>query len=406
MLEKSGAQSVEIGTNFIKINEEAKLAGMLNDANIDQVLALDSKLRIIAWNKACETVSGIPKSRALGASFIELRPEVAGFPAIMEAIGMAWKGYKSFVPWEKGSYGGGYFENHFIPLRGDDDKGTLVGVLNIIHDVSHRIKAEKELESLNRALALKNKELKIKSEELANFNYIASHDLKEPLRKIYTFIEMVASKEGQKISDAARSNLRRAQSAVQRLGLLTDDIVTFSEVTVPHEQLSEVNLADIQASAEQQLQRVVEDSGAVVTSTGLPMIIGYFEMLRHLWAQMLGNALKFHGEGAQPKVAVSYSRIPGPDISVADADADSEYHCITFDDNGIGFEMIYAEKIFGMFQRLHEPGTYKGTGMGLSICRRIAEAHQGFITVESVVGKGSRFSCYLKVMDASDALPS
>jgi PAS domain S-box-containing protein len=377
--------------------DESRLANLINDASIDQILVLDYSLRIIAWNKACEQISGLPKEAVIGKTLVEVYKRAAEYPAIMEGIVNGLKGFKSFVPWEKGSYNGGYFEHHFIPLRNEENE--VIGVLNIIHDVAHRIKAEKELQSLNRALGRKNRELQRKTEELTNFNWIASHDLKEPLRKIYTFIEMVATQEGQKISDAARSNLRRAQSAVQRMGLLTDDIVTFSQVTAPTEKVDYVDLQETVNLALRKHQRMIDENGAELEIGQLPAIKGYPEMIGLMIYHVLGNAIKFHAEGAKPKVHVEYKLTSGKDIAVAEAEADADYHCISFTDNGIGFSEEYNDKIFGMFQRLHPPGVYKGTGMGLPVSRKVAEAHEGFITVKSEEGIGSIFCCYLKDLD-------
>jgi PAS domain S-box-containing protein len=377
--------------------DEIRLANLINDASIDQILALDYSLRIIAWNKTCEQLSGLPKEAVLGKSLVEVYEKAAEYPAIMEGIVNSLKGFKSFVPWEKGSYNGGYFEHHFMPLRNEENE--VIGVLNIIHDVAHRIKAEKELQSLNRTLARKNKELQRKTEELTNFNWIASHDLKEPLRKIYTFIELVATQEGTKISDTARSNLRRAQSAVQRMGLLTDDIVTFSQVTAPTEKLDEVDLQEVMEAAILRHQRTIDDNGCSIVAEPMPAIKGYPQMLSLLMYHLLGNAVKFHAEGATPKVQVEYKLLAGKDISVSDAEPDAAYHCISFIDNGIGFSSEYNDKIFEMFQRLHAPGVYRGTGMGLPLSRKVAEAHEGFITVKSEEGIGSIFSCYLKDLD-------
>lgn len=366
----------------------------INDASIDQTVALDTDLNVISWNSACERATGICAEKAIGLHYTEVYKNVVSFPEIIEALDMALQGFKSFVPWEKGSYDGNYYEHHFIPLK--DEDGEVTGVLNIIHDVAHRIAAETDLKRLNKALVLKNKELKRKAEELANFNWVASHDLKEPLRKIYTFIEMAASKEGHKLSDAARSNLRRAQSAVQRMGLVTDDLVTFCEAVAPTETPEEVDLQALHAAAIEKESKAIEESGAAVKTEHLPIVVGYPQMLRHLWKQLLSNALKFHAEGAQPVVNISYTRVAGEDIHSPEADRNTTYHCIAFSDNGIGFAPEYSEKIFGMFQRLHEPGRYKGTGMGLPICRKIAEAHNGFISVQSTEGEGSTFSCYLE----------
>lgn len=372
---------------------EARLAMLMTDASIDQIMALDLSLKITAWNHACEQVTGIPREQATGRLFTELLCGVVEFPHVMEALVKALKGLKSFVPYEKAAYSGGYFEHHFIPLK---SARGVIGVLIIIHDVAHRIKAEQELRRLNAELARKAKELQEKTDELTQFNWIASHDLKEPLRKIYTFIEMVATKEGIKLTDAARTNLRRAQSAAQRMGLLTDDIATFTQVAAPSEQLADVRLDEAFAAVINKHQRAIDNSGAVVDYPPMPTIKAYPEMLKLLFGHMLGNALKFHAEGAQPKVWISYTMVPGEQLNHPAANAGANYHCIGFQDNGIGFPPEYSEKIFGMFQRLNSEGTYKGTGMGLAICRKVAAAHGGFITVESEEGVGTTFYCYLE----------
>jgi len=180
------------------------------------------------------------------------------------------------------------------------------------------------------------------------------------------------------------------------MGMLTDDLITFSEVTAPREQLSEINLRHAFLFARHQLQRAIEESGAVIETDTLPTIYSYQDLMEHLWNQLLSNAIKFHAEGSTPHVQIGYRYLQGKDINIATADPTVHYHCIRFKDNGIGFDPIYSDKIFGMFQRLHTRQHYKGTGMGLAICRRIAEAHEGFITVDSVEGEGSTFYCYLK----------
>lgn len=379
-------KALEVATRPGTINE-SKIAALLNDASIDQILALDISLRIIAWNRACEEITGIPRQVAIGKTFIDVHPGATDHPAIMEGIIQGIKGFKSFASWEAGGYMNGYFEHHFVPLKAED--GSPVGVLIVIHDVAHRIKAEQELKRLNT--------------ELANFNQIASHDLKEPLRKIYTFIEMVATREGQKISDTARGNLRRAQCAVQRMGLLTDDIVTFSLVAASSQQLALVNLQQVLEEARRTHAKTIAESAAVIEATELPTIRAYAEMVGLLMQHLLGNALKFQAEGRPPHISINYSQVSGALLQAQGAERDAHYHCLSFRDNGIGFAPEYTEKIFGMFQRLHPQGVFKGTGMGLPICRKVAEAHEGFIDVSSQEGAGSVFTCYLKDFGATTA---
>lgn len=358
----------------------------MNDASIDQIFALDLRLKITAWNRACEQAHGIPRESAIGKLFTDVVAGVVEYPHIMAALVAALKGLKSFVPTEKGAYKGGYFEHHCIPLMSGKE---VTGVMVVVHDVAHRIKAEQRLQRLA-------EELQTKTAEIAAFNWIASHDLKEPLRKIYTFIEMVATGEREKLSDATRANLRRVQSSVQRMGLLTDDIATFAQVAAPAEQLAAADLQQILDNVIARNERVIENEGASIQADPLPTIYGYPDMLALLLKHMLSNALKFHEEGAQPSVRISYALASGANLSHASAQPGATYHCISFKDNGIGFAPEFSEKIFGMFQRLHTQDTYKGTGMGLAICRKVAEAHAGFITAESTEGAGAVFSCYLQ----------
>ncbi len=390
-------QPAERAVEALFLEEEvsdARLALLMNDASIDQILALDVSLKIIAWNRACEEATGIPRAEAMGKLLCSIWPQIVELPKMMEALVMALKGLKSFVPWESGTYREGYFEHHFIPLK---SSGGAMGVLVIIHDVAHRVKAEQELQRLNQELLRKARELRDKTAELISFNWIASHDLKEPLRKIYTFIEMVATREGLKLSDAGRTNLRRAQSAVQRMGLLTDDIATFTQVSAPQEPLAEIALDDILQSILASFTRQVRECNAVIENVPLPPVVGYKNMLGLLFYHMLGNGLKFQVPDAQPHLRIGYELCSGAALNHETAEIDAEYHCISFEDNGIGIAPAYFEKVFGMFQRLHPQGAYRGTGMGLAICRKVVEAHDGFIVVESTEGKGSIFRCYLKV---------
>ncbi|MCD6062199.1 MAG: domain S-box protein [Flavipsychrobacter sp.] len=366
---------------------------MLNDASIDQVLAFDTNMQVISWNRTCEQLTGISKEEIVGKHLLEVFPEIAANEEVMKAINNALKGFKTFVPANKGSYRGGYFESHFIPLK--DDQDEVFGVMNIKHDVSHRVKVENELKQLNKALARKNKELKQKNADLVSFTHVAGHDLKEPLRKIYTFVEMILTEDGRRLSEKSRGYFKRIQSAAQRMGLLTDDILAFGQISETEGPTTDVDLNQVLEHAKLQLSELIANKQAVIDAGELPVVKGYCGLLKQVMAHMLTNAIKFQHDGNIPHIAVSCGLVKGNEIKHTEASPDVTYARISFADNGIGFDKKYTPKIFQVFQRLHDSNKYPGTGIGLAFCKKIVELHNGFITVESEPGNGSTFHCFL-----------
>lgn len=383
----------EIATTLEELTRQMRLSQMMNDAGIDRVQALDTELRIVTWNRMCEEVTGLSRANVIGNAWLDVFPAAREWPAVMEALQRALQGHRSFVPAERGAYEAGHFERHFVPLK--DEDGLLQGVLVIIHDVAHRVKAENELKILNRELQQKYRELQRANAELATFTHVTSHDLKEPLRKIYTFVELTITEEQGRMSDKGRSNLRRVQSSVQRMGLLTDDLVIFSEISAGNEPSELLNLNEILAEARKPLQKTIAETNAVIEAQELPAIWGPRRQFTLLFQHLLSNAVKFVEPGREPHVRIEASVVAGSDVPSADANPDTDYTMLCFTDNGIGIEPEFRDKIFALFQRLHARGEYGGTGIGLAICKKVVEHRGGFITVESEAGKGSRFCCWL-----------
>lgn len=373
-----------------------KLADQINNSGIDSVLVLDTTLRIVEWNKTCEILSGIAKKDAVGRDFFEIFPELRNSEVFSKAIRQVLNGFKVFVPSGNGRCVVEYSETHLVPIKENNE--TVTGILIIVHDVAYRIKAENELKALNRSLARMNKELKKKNHELLSFSHITSHDLKEPLRKIYTFSEMILNREGSNFTEQGRGFFKRIQAAVQRMNLLTDDILAYSQLNSDEKLMVSVDLNQTLEAAKYAL---IENSGQEfrVHSGQLPEMEGYPTLLVKLFQNILGNAIKFQKEGNLPVINVECIRISGAEIKHPDVIRDADYICISFKDNGIGFEKKYSERIFQMFQRLHSHDAYRGTGIGLAICEKIAEMHNGFIKAESEPGAGSLFQCFFLIRD-------
>lgn len=378
-----------------QITEGKQFAEMLTDASIDRILAFDKDMCITAWNKTVEQLSGIKKEEVMGIKLLERFPKMKEDEVLHNAIYTALNGAHVFLPARKGVYMKGYFESYFIPLR--DKYKKVQGVLNIMHDVTHTIQIEQELKAANKSLIRKNRELKHRNAELASFSYIASHDLKEPLRKIYTFIEMILTREADSLSEPGTLYFKRVQASVQRMGLLINDILTFTQLNTEKQTLAEVDLNHTLMMVKNNLADILATTNTVIECDSLPVIKGYRNLLMQLFQNLISNAVKFQEPGNTPRVNIQCATFKGNEIDHPEASADSDYLLLSFRDNGIGFEDKFSDRIFQMFKRLHNNERYPGTGIGLALCRKIAEMHNGFITASSTLRRGSTFNCYLQI---------
>ena len=373
----------------VNATDHDSLAEKINDSSIDRVMAIDLSWNIIAWNRTSELISGIKKDSLLGKNLLDVFPQMLNDEELLQAIKSAFEGKKTFLPSDSRSFNRLYYENHFIPLR--ENNGKLIGVMNIMHDVAHRIKAEKQLQKLNLALEKKYHQLKKANNELATFTYITSRDIKEPLKQVYTSLELLAKKEGHILSNISKGNLRRMQSSLNRMNLLLDDILAVSGISRQDKPFSSVDLNSVLQEVLENMAGKIFEKKAHIHAVPLPAIPGYRDMLLYFFHNIIDNALKFQDEENIPELVISSTIIniaPGPN----EFTEDRPYAQISFADNGIGFDPQDAEKIFLMFERLHDR-KYHGSGTGLTICKKIIEEHDGFIEVESEPGKGSVFHC-------------
>jgi signal transduction histidine kinase len=247
-----------------------------------------------------------------------------------------------------------------------------------------------ELESTNSELAHTNAELEKRADELLRSNAeleqfasIASHDLQEPLRKVRTFTERVRETEGDDLSERGLEYLRRANASAERMQQLIEDLLRYSRVSTQGRPFAAVDLDQVAADVVEDLEEAVLRSGAVIRVGSLPTISADPMQMRQLLQNLISNGFKFRREGVTPEVDVS-------------ATSDEDWVKIVVSDNGIGFGPQYARRIFRVFERLHGRGAYPGTGIGLALCRKIAERHGGTVFAHSVVGEGSVFTVTLQ----------
>lgn len=267
-------------------------------------------------------------------------------------------------------------------------------------------KYQADLESVNEDLETKiaerTQELSVFSEELArsnreleDFAFVASHDLQEPLRKIRAFGNRLESGYNDVIDERGKDYLARMLNAAERMSMLISDLLAFSRVSTRGKEFGEVDLNRAINSVIDDLEIAIDEKSAEINVSDMPVIRGDKSQLEQLFLNLISNALKFQSEGVKPIVSINVTNALPEDTSDILISEEYEWIKITVTDNGIGFEQSFAEKIFAPFQRLHGRSEYKGTGIGLAVCRRIVERHNGQINAISKPGEGATFSIIL-----------
>ena len=265
------------------------------------------------------------------------------------------------------------------------ENSTHIGV---IKDVTQEYLNKLTLEERNRELEQSNK-------ELASFNQIASHDLQEPLRKIQTFISIIWEKEMYGLSDLGKNYFERIQTSVTRMRKLIDDLLLFSRTTKTDKIFEESDLNLLFKNALLELSEDIVEKRAHIESAQLPVLKVIPFQIQQLFQNLLGNSLKYSKPIVDQIIKIECERIIAKDYSILKVASDNLYYKITVTDNGLGFEQQYAEQIFTIFKRLHTSAEYPGTGIGLSICKKIVENHSGFIFAEGKPDIGAVFTVFL-----------
>lgn len=246
-------------------------------------------------------------------------------------------------------------------------------------------------------LEKRNQELELNNKELQAFNYVASHDLQEPLRKIQTFLSRLEDKEQDNLSESGKKYVERIHNAAGRMRLLIDDLLQYSRTNKSDEVLKDSNINKLLEDAQQDLAEVIVSKNATIKVDKIPNMKVIPFQIQQLFGNLIGNSLKYSVKDREPVITITYHQVSSKDDENLSKGLFDEYHKIVISDNGIGFEQSYADKIFTLFSRLHNKDEYSGTGIGLSICRKITDNHSGFIFAKGEPNKGAAFSVYLPV---------
>jgi len=269
-----------------------------------------------------------------------------------------------------------------------DTDNAALKVIGISKDVTQLKEYERELEKRMEELERSNKDLE-------EFAYIASHDLQEPLRKITTFGRRI-NLEGE-ISDENKVYLKRMISSAESMRVLINNLLEFSRVTHKPSGFENTNLNKLLEEVKIELELEIAETGAIIRAGNLPWLDAIPLQIKQLFSNIIHNAIKFRKADQNPEISIASYLMPEQEKEGYSLKKDIDYHKIIISDNGIGFEQEYADKIFKIFQRLHGKSEYPGTGVGLAICRKITDNHNGLLSATSKPGEGSTFEIILPV---------
>lgn len=373
------------------VREARALAESIVETIGEPLVVLDAELRVQAANGAFHRRFDLAPEKVRGRSLFtidagewaspELRVRLAAVAAGAELRDLEIEDVRSRT-------GGRTLNISARPIRRSDalTRQILVAITDVTeHKQAIQYLAEREaLERTNR--------------ELQDFAYVASHDLQEPLRKIQAFGDRLATTYGPTLPSEASDFVARMQNAAARMGRLIDDLLAFSRVTTRAQTFERIDLGTVVRDVVNDLEIRMEQTEGSVDVGPLPVVDGDASQLRQLFQNLIANALKFHRPDVPPRVTVRATEVVA---AAPGLPARPLRSCrVEVQDNGIGFEEKYLDRIFTIFQRLHGRGAFEGTGLGLAICRKIVERHRGEITARSTVGEGSTFVVTLPIQQA------
>ncbi len=338
--------------------------------------------RTIIANEAASKYTGIPKDLLTIKSLAEIDPNIPSSPVFQMALSTLQTG-EPFITQYYFKPSGKWLELSISKMDNDH-------LINIFTDVTPIKEGQLQLEA-------SIEELKRSNASLEEFSYAASHDLKEPIRKVQVFTDRLKAQLESRLEEDEKWAFERLENATQRMRLLVDDLLAYSQVSHFSGSREKVDLNNKVRLVLTDLELEIEQQHANIEIGPLPVIEGYRRQLQQLFQNLISNALKYHKPESSPAISITSREVTGRQVpaTLPEEAAHKLYHFIEIKDNGIGFKQENAERIFQMFHRLHSNSEYNGTGLGLTIVKKVVENHNGYITAIGEPGMGARFHIYL-----------
>jgi PAS domain S-box-containing protein len=386
-------------TELLRESEE-RYHKMVSEVEDYVIILLNPEGLIENWNKGAEKIKGFTAEEVVGKHFSIFYTEedrIRKIPDTLlnrarvtgKALHEGWRVRK-----DKSTFWG-----NVVITALHNEQGEVIGFTKVTRDLTEKKIAEERLRVTSLKLEQKNKELERMNTELSSFAYISSHDLQEPLRKIQTFSDRIMELEYENLSEKGKDYFQRMQAGAIRMQKLIRDILAYSRATTAEKKLELADLNDLLEQSKQELEVMIAEKKAIIENNELPTLKVIPFQIHQLFTNLLNNALKFSKAETPPHVIIRAELVDAKSVESHFPVLTKQFWHIAFKDHGIGFDPAYDKKIFEVFQRLHGRTEYGGTGIGLSICKKIVENHQGCITADSTPGNGAAFHVYLPVLN-------
>src|ERR1700761_9529654 len=274
---------------------------------------------------------------------------------------------------------------------------------NLELEIGERKASEEKVTELNKQLLENISRLEAANKDLDLFAFMASHDLQAPLRKIRMFSDRLLAGADNSFGNDGKLYLTRIQEVSKRMQDLINDILRFSKIAVEKQSFEEVDLNGVIGEVLSEMEPVIREKNAEIELDRLPLLPASTVLMGPLFSNLISNALKYSKKGEFPRVRIRYEEGPGQNMGNG-KEPEVRYGRIYIEDNGIGFDQKYAEQIFDMFRRLHSNAEYEGTGIGLALCKKIVEMHNGFISALGRPGEGAVFIVALPLSGSQSVL--